>query len=209
MSNTTSSPAVPNHHSHFPGFSGIGGLLAGMTMIVGRGAVARLAVERAGVADGDVVVDVGCGPGTAARVAATRGAKVVGVDPAAVMLRLARWLTLGTRSITWTEGAAEAVPLPDGSATVVWSISTVHHWSDVDAGLAEARRVLAPGGRLLAIERQTREGARGLASHGWTDAQATAFADQAAAAGFTAARVEVCRAGRRRLQVVAAVRAPG
>jgi ubiquinone/menaquinone biosynthesis C-methylase UbiE len=206
MTTTRPGPAAPNHHRDAPGFSGIVGLLAGLTMIVGRGAVARLAADLAGVTEGDRVVDVGCGPGAAVRRAAGRGATVVGVDPAPVMLQLARWLTRGGSPITWTEGFAEGVPLPDGSATVLWSIATVHHWSDLDAGLAEARRVLAPRGRLLAIERRTTAGARGLASHGWTDDQAAAFADLTLAAGFAEPGVEVHAPGRRSLLVVRATR---
>jgi len=56
-----------NHHADFPGFAGLTGLLAGLIMIVGRGGVARLAADLASVLRGDHVVDVGCGPGTAAR----------------------------------------------------------------------------------------------------------------------------------------------
>jgi ubiquinone/menaquinone biosynthesis C-methylase UbiE len=202
---TTSTPGHhPNHHADHPGFSGVSGLLAGFTMTVGRGAVARLAVELAGVRGGDRVVDVGCGPGAAVRAAARRGATVTGVDPAPVMLRLARWLTRGAPSITWAEGSAESLPLADDSETVLWSISTVHHWQDVDAGLGEARRVLGAGGRLLAVERRTRPGARGLASHGWTDEQAAAFAERCRGAGFADVSVETHRPGRTPLLVVQA-----
>jgi SAM-dependent methyltransferase len=206
MTTAKPAPVVPNHHRDQPGFSGLGGLLAGLTMIVGRGPVGRLAIDLAAVTDVDRVVDVGCGPGSAARRAASKGADVVGIDPAPVMLKLARRLTLGSMRISWREGAAEAIPLPDRSATVLWSISTVHHWSDLEAGLAEAHRVLAPDGRLVAIERRSRPGARGLASHGWTDAQAGSFADLSLAAGFTGARVELCTPRRRAVLVVQATR---
>ena len=37
--------------------------------------------------------------------------------------------------------------VPDDSASVVWSIATVHHWRDLDAGLRELRRILRAGGR--------------------------------------------------------------
>ena len=77
------------------------------------------------------------------------------------------------------------------------SIAAVHHWADLDAGLQEARRVLKPGGRLVAIERLTRPGATGLASHGWTPEQASAFADRCLAHGFTGARVNRHGGGRR------------
>lgn len=175
-------------------------------MVVGRGAIARLAADLAGVTDKDRAVDVGCGPGTAVREAARRGARAVGVDPAPVMLRLARTLTRGAADITWSEGAAEALPLADGWATVLWSISTVHHWPDIDPGLAEARRVLAPGGRLLIGERRSPPGAKGLASHGWTEDQALAFAERCRAAGFDDVAHERCATGRHRLHVVRAVR---
>jgi ubiquinone/menaquinone biosynthesis C-methylase UbiE len=206
MTQSTPPPLAPNHHADYRGFSGIGGLVAGLTMIIGRGPVARLAAELAAVTDHDHVVDVGCGPGTAARVAARRGAAVTGVEPAQVMLKLARRLTSRDLSISWTEGGAEALPIPDGSATVLWSISSVHHWPDLDAGLAEAHRVLTVRGRLLAIERRTRPGATGLASHGWTDAQADSFADRCRAAGFSDPHIETYTPARKPLLIVQASR---
>jgi ubiquinone/menaquinone biosynthesis C-methylase UbiE len=201
-----SSADAVNHHAGHPGFAGVIGLLAGLTMIAAGGAVARLAADLASVSDTERVIDVGCGPGTAVREAARRGARVTGVDPAPVMLRLARALTRDRPAITWAEGAAEDLPQPDGSATVVWSLATVHHWRDVTAGLAEVKRALAPRGRLLAIERRVRPGATGLASHGWTEQQAESFAAQCRAAGFESVRIEKHTPGRRAVFVVKAVR---
>jgi ubiquinone/menaquinone biosynthesis C-methylase UbiE len=206
MATSNSAPVVPNHHAEQPGFSGIGGYVAGLTMIIGRGGVARLAADLTAVTDADRVVDIGCGPGTAAREAARRGAQVTGIDPAPIMLRLARTLTRGSPSISWAQGAAEAVPIPRHSASVLWSISSVHHWRDVDAGLAEAHRVLSAHGRLLAIERHTRPGATGWGSHGWTRAQADVFADRCHDAGFTDVRVESCQLTLHRLLAVRAIR---
>lgn len=192
---------VPNHHAHYPGFAGPSGLLAALSMSVGREADAAVAIELTGLSAADRLVDLGCGPGTAARRAARLGATVIGVDPAPVMLRVARMLDRSGR-VSYTEGHAEALPLPDRSATVVWSIASVHHWPDLEAGLAEVRRVLEPGGRFLAIERHTEPGATGLASHGWTDGRAAAFADTCRAAGFANLRIEPRRAGRRSLIAV-------
>lgn len=199
----------PNHHADYPGFSGVFGLVAGLSMVIGRGGVARMAADLADVTAADRVVDIGCGPGAAVREAARRGAEVCGVDPAHVMLRLARLLTKGDSRITWLDGVAEALPLPDATATVVWSISTVHHWPDLEGGLAESRRVLAPGGRFLAIERRREPGTTGLASHGWTDEQAQSFAEYCRAAGFVDSRVGVQRVGRQDHIHVVAVRAAG
>jgi ubiquinone/menaquinone biosynthesis C-methylase UbiE len=108
------------------------------------------------------------------------------------MLRMARvWPGRRRRRISWRRGTAEQLPVADDVASVVWAIATVHHWHDVDAGLAEARRVLRPGGRLVAIERwRPSTATTGLASHGWTDEQAAAFADACRAAGFDVARPE-------------------
>ncbi|MGH3523121.1 MAG: class I SAM-dependent methyltransferase, partial [Mycobacterium sp.] len=122
------SPASPvNHHAGHPGFAGPIGLVAGLTMLVSGRTAARLAVDLACMSDADRVVDIGCGPGTAVRAAARRGAHVTGVDPATVMLRLARTLTRDRPNITWVQGSAENLPLPNDSATVVWSVATVHH----------------------------------------------------------------------------------
>ena len=175
-----------------------------LTMVLGRRPVARLAADLTGITSADHVVDVGCGPGAAAREAARRGARVTGVDPASVMLGLARRLTPKRASITWTEGVAESLPLADGAATVLWSIATVHHLPDLPGALAEARRVLTPGGRFLVIERRTRPGATGLASHGWTPEQADLYAASCRAAGFTDVRVETHQPGRRPLLAVRA-----
>jgi ubiquinone/menaquinone biosynthesis C-methylase UbiE len=203
---TAEHTCVPNHHAHYPGFAGVTGLLAAASMAVGREGDARL-VERLGrVGPDDTVVDIGCGPGTAARRAARRGATVIGVDPAAVMRRVARMLTRQPAAVRYVDGTAEALPLPDGSASVVWAIASVHHWADLDAALREARRVLRPGGRLVALERETAPGARGHASHGWTDAQARAFAGRCAERGFAGTQVDHHRDGRRRtLSVTATV----
>lgn len=184
------SQVTVNHHADHPGFAGVTGLLFGlMFLAIGR-AKARLAVEIASVTATDRVVDIGCGPGTAVRTAAGRGAHATGIDPSSAMLRVAHAVTRGSARIDWAVGTAENVPVPTGSATVVWSLATVHHWKDVTKGLAEAHRVLAPGGRVLAIERQSPPGATGLASHGWTNEQAEAFASACRTAGFDVVRVE-------------------
>ncbi|MDQ3903892.1 MAG: class I SAM-dependent methyltransferase [Actinomycetota bacterium] len=195
-----------NHHADHPGFRGVTGLLAGLTMIPGRGGVARLAADLAAVSATDRVIDVGCGPGTAAREAARRGAQVIGIDPAPVMLRLAKALTLQEARVTWVEASAEDLRQPDASATVLWCVASVHHWKDVSAGVDETWRVLAPGGRLLAIERRVPPAATGLASHGWTDQQAQSFAAQCRAAGFADVRVEQHSPSRQVLYVVHARR---
>ena len=203
-SSTAPDAAVPNHHAHYPGFAGLAGIVAAATMSIGRQGDARLVARLSGLAPGDTVVDVGCGPGAAARRAARTGAAVIGVDPAQVMLRVARLLTRSSRRVRYVQGAAEVVPLPDDVASVLWTIASVHHWTDIDAGLQEARRVLKPGGRFVALERHSRPDARGLASHGWTDERAAAFANRCVDHGFVQVRVDRHESGRRKTVSVTA-----
>jgi ubiquinone/menaquinone biosynthesis C-methylase UbiE len=113
------------------------------------------------------------------------------------------------RGVDYRAGAAEALPVDDAAADVVWALATVHHWPDLDAGLREAARVLRPGGRFLVIEKRTRPGATGLASHGWTPEQAEAFAERCRNHGFADVAVGEHRAGRRPSLSVLAAWKPG
>jgi ubiquinone/menaquinone biosynthesis C-methylase UbiE len=203
--NTSPGLAV-NHHANQPNLGGLVTLLVGViTLIAGRDR-ARLPVELASVSDSDRVVDIGCGPGVSARIAANRGARVIGVDPARVMLRLARICTRGLPAVSWWRGAAEQLPVPNGWATVVWTIASVHHWRDVTAGLSDVRRVLASGGKFLVIETHVRFNASNLANHGWTDYQVQSFAAQCRTAGFDSVRIDHRPRGRYAVWVVQAER---
>jgi SAM-dependent methyltransferase len=203
---SVSSATAPNHHADYPGFAGMAGVLVGIVMLLEGRAYARLATSAASVCDTIASSTSAAGRGTPPRAAARRGAHVTGIDPASVMLRLARAFTRKRAAIAWSEGAAENLPLPDESATVVCSLATVHHSKDVGKGLAEAHRVLAPGGRLVAIERRVSPGATGLASHGWTEKQAESFAAMCRTAGFHNVRTGEHRAGRRAVWTVNGLR---
>lgn len=201
------SDLVPNHHADYPQFTGLAAYVAGMQMVVRHRSDAVLAGELTGVGDGESVLDIGCGPGSAARRAAERGADVVAIDPSAPMLRMARLLTRLRRPpgpIEWLRAGAEAIPLPDDSQDIVWSLACVHHWPDLDAGVAETLRVLKPGGRFLALERRTVPGATGMESHGWTDDQAERFASMLLAAGCRTAEPSTHERDDRRVVVVLA-----
>jgi len=200
---------VPNHHASHPGFSGPSGLVAAVGFLFGRDDAARLAVELAELRAGERLVDVGCGPGVAVQRAKKIGAAVIGVDPAPVMLRVARARWRSDAGVDWRIGTAESLPVDDGWANVVWSLSTVHHWADVDAALAETRRVLAPGGRLVVLERRIQDTtAVGVASHGWTIEQSGSFAEHCRSHGFVDITVGEHRARTTVLSVVARVSTP-
>jgi ubiquinone/menaquinone biosynthesis C-methylase UbiE len=193
---------IPNHHRHHDRFAGASGLLWAVLFRVRHRERSVLAARLTGAGSADTVVDIGCGSGATARHAAILGGTVIGVDPAPVMLRVAR-LASRHRRVRYASGTAEALPVDDGVATVVWSIATVHHWHDLDAGVAEVHRVLRPDGRFLVLERSTSPDATGIASHGWTPAQAQAFADHLRSHGFTDVMIDEHAAHPTMLSVVA------
>ncbi|MFF1821007.1 class I SAM-dependent methyltransferase [Kribbella sp. NPDC058245] len=104
----------------------------------------------AGQVDGLDVVDLGCGTGNVTLLAAERGARVTGVDPAARLREVtaARAATKGL-SVTLVDGTAADIPLPDGSADVVLSNFGVIMAPDPQAAADEIARVTAPDGRVL------------------------------------------------------------
>ena len=132
-----------------------------------------LVVESAGLSASDRVLDVGCGPGAAVRVAAgiVVAGEAAGVDRSQPMIDIARRRSRRFANTRFEVGAAESLPFSDGSFTVVWSAHSFHHWGDREAGLAEMLRVLADGGRGLVLEDDGK-------THGLTDSQArTVMAD--------------------------------
>lgn len=112
-----------------------------------------LMLERVGenLPEGGTAVDFGCGTGTfAIALAAQRpDAEVIGVDGDPEILARARAKD-GADAVEWEEGLAQEVPLADESADVVTMSLMLHHLlpDDKRAALAEARRLLKPGGRL-------------------------------------------------------------
>jgi ubiquinone/menaquinone biosynthesis C-methylase UbiE len=102
-----------------------------------------------GLAPGAPVVDVGCGTGTLAIALAAAGAEVVGVDGDPEVLALAH-AKPGAGAVQWRKGSATALPLAGASAErVVMSLLLHHLGAEAKRiALAEAVRVLRPGGRL-------------------------------------------------------------
>lgn len=100
----------------------------------------------AGRLDGARVIDVAAGTGIASRQLADHGAQVIGVELSEVMLAE---LVAGSSGIHAVRGDAHALPLADRSADMI-TCAQAWHWMDEQRAVAEARRVLRPGG-LLAI----------------------------------------------------------
>jgi 2-polyprenyl-3-methyl-5-hydroxy-6-metoxy-1,4-benzoquinol methylase len=99
---------------------------------------------------GKRVLEIGFGLGSDLLSWAEGGAEVHGIDITEEHLRLARRnFALHGRDATLQLADAAHIPYPDGHFDIVYSNGVLHHTRDIEACLAEAWRVLRPGGRLL------------------------------------------------------------
>ena len=111
---------------------------------------ARVVVESAALQADERVLDLGCGTGNAALLAAARGADVTGVDPAPRLLDVARSRAASEGAdITFLSGEAASLPVGDASADVILSVFAVIFAPDAVAAAAEMSRVVAAGGRII------------------------------------------------------------
>jgi demethylmenaquinone methyltransferase / 2-methoxy-6-polyprenyl-1,4-benzoquinol methylase len=101
------------------------------------------------VRPGDRVLDVCCGTGDLALAAAEAGGSVTGLDFSRPMLERARHKS---SEIEWVEGDALGLPFASGSFDAVTIGFGLRNLANVERGLGELRRVLAPDGRLAILE---------------------------------------------------------
>jgi SAM-dependent methyltransferase len=107
-------------------------------------------VELAELHPRDRVLDLGCGTGNAALLAARAGADVTGIDPAPRLLEIARGrLAAEQLEGSFVIGDAQRLPFGDGEFDAVLSVFGVIFATDAERALSEAMRVLNPAGRLL------------------------------------------------------------
>ena len=112
---------------------------------------AQRLVAHANARSGERVLDAGCGTGIVARTAAGHvvpGGEVVGLDLNDDMIAEARRRDTGG-SVTWRTGDVEDLPFSDGSFDLVLIEQVLQFTANREKALAEALRVLAPGGRLV------------------------------------------------------------
>lgn len=96
---------------------------------------------------GKRALDVGCGGGLLAEEMAGLGFDVTGVEPAEASLQTAReHAERSGLAIDYRRGTAEALPCEDASFDVVYCCDVLEHVDSVDGAVAEASRVLKPGG---------------------------------------------------------------
>jgi SAM-dependent methyltransferase len=102
------------------------------------------------------VVELGCGTAYVSAWLAKRGARPVGVDPTPAQLETARRMQVETGiEFPLVEAAAEAVPLPDDSFDLAVSEYGASLWAVPERWVAEAARLLRPGGRLVFLTNST------------------------------------------------------
>ena len=108
-----------------------------------------LVIGAVNVSAGERAIDVATGTGTAAPLAAARGAHVLGIDTEPELLALARGRASAGLDVKWVEGDAEALPVADEHADVVLAVFVAMYAADHAAAARELVRVLAPRGRLV------------------------------------------------------------
>ncbi|MDH3602596.1 MAG: methyltransferase domain-containing protein [Candidatus Tectomicrobia bacterium] len=154
--------------------------------------LAELMFAHVSLHEGERILDVACGTGIVARLAAERigrSGQIIGIDLNPGMLDVARANSPTTgASVEWRQGDAQALPFPDESFDLVLCQQGMQYVSDKLAALREMQRVLAPGGRLaftvwgevssynaaladaLARHVSAAVAARALAPNAWSDA---------------------------------------
>ncbi|OEU86585.1 methyltransferase [Streptomyces abyssalis] len=106
-------------------------------------------LELAGDVAGRRILDAGCGSGPLSAALRDRGADVTGIDASARMVALAR-RRLGDDAALHVGDLSDPLPFADGAFDDVVASLVLHYLEDWGPTLAELRRVLRPGGRLIA-----------------------------------------------------------
>lgn len=184
-----------------------------------RSPVSREVVRAVSPRPGESVVDVGAGMGPATVPAAKTGASVLAVDPTGFMRRILAVRRLGQRgrsAIRVADGSAESIPADDHSVDAVWTVNTMHHWTDLDAAIHELARVLRPGGRVLLVDEDfaapthpafaRMQKRRAHRDHHFADVDPAAVATKLIEAGFVSAEGSAGSMADRPVKMVRAVR---
>lgn len=120
--------------------------------------------EAAAIRRGARVLDVGCGYGAPARwLARNHDCRISAITISGRQARLARRLTKQARlsdAIALVRGDAADLPFASDSFDIVWVVECIEHLTEKDAFIAEATRMLAPGGRLALCSWLRGEGVR-------------------------------------------------
>lgn len=136
------------------------------------------------------VADLGCGTGQVAELLAPFVAEVVAVDESAAMLAAARKRLREQENVTVREGDLAALPIDDDALDAALLFLVLHYTAEPAEVLAEACRVLKPGGRVLIVDMMPHDRAdfRDQMGHVWQGFGAEEMTRWAEAAGLRALR---------------------
>jgi SAM-dependent methyltransferase len=172
---------------------------------------ARRVIERAEIAPGERVLDVACGTGNAALLAAAAGARATGLDSAPRLVEVARQRAAADGAdAEFVVGDALDLPFDDGALDAVVSVFGLIFAPDPDRAIAEVRRVLGPNGRAVlsawvpdgAVHRMVGVLGRGLVAAGGPSRPSFSWHDPDAIAGLAAAQGATVTAEDERLAIV-------
>jgi ubiquinone/menaquinone biosynthesis C-methylase UbiE len=118
----------------------------------------RLTIEQLDLAPDATLLDIGCGTAAALRHASSKitAGRLIGVDPVPRMVEIAHARLAGHPAVDRIElhvAPAHRLPVEASTIDVVLALDSYDHWgAHQHDGLAEVRRVLAPGGRLVIVK---------------------------------------------------------
>lgn len=141
------------------------------------------------------IADLGAGDGTLSRLLARQAESVHCVDSSSRMVQVGRALAKNEqlRNLTYVLGNIEKVPLPDRSIDLALLSQALHHAENPRLALAEAYRILRPGGRLIVLDLRAHrfEKARELYADRWLGFKENELHDWIEEAGFAHSEVRV------------------
>jgi ArsR family transcriptional regulator len=133
-----------------------------------------------------VIADLGAGEGTFSQLLARRSKKVIAVDNSEKMVEYGRELARkhGVKNLEYRKGDLEEVPIKDAAVDLAFFSQALHHAQHPERAVAEAWRILKPGGRIVVLDllRHGYEEARELYADLWlgfTEVEVTRFLRQA------------------------------
>ncbi len=142
-----------------------------------------------------VIADLGAGEGTLSQLLARHAKRVIAVDSSEKMVEFGANLARehGFKNLEYRHGDIEAPPIGDGEVDVALFSQALHHAARPPKAVAEAFRILKPGGRLVILDLASHsyEQARELYAHQWLGFSEVELHEMIKRAGFTAIDVAI------------------